>query len=135
MCSEGGLNRRKKTPEELAAEAEEANLDDFTSKLTVQFKHDPSLSGSQSTIKILTQQWKEFVSLAVPLRIPAPISLAVWVPLIVLFPFASVPMRVCFPLSISVSLIGPLTFSIPLKVWFPLTIPVSFHCHIQRFTL
>ena len=40
VCSEGGLNRRKKTPEELAAEAEEANLDDFTSKLTIQLKHD-----------------------------------------------------------------------------------------------
>lgn len=32
ICSEGGLNRRKKTPEELQAEAEEDNLDDFTSE-------------------------------------------------------------------------------------------------------
>ncbi|CAG2169060.1 unnamed protein product, partial [Oppiella nova] len=30
VCSEGGLNRRKKTPEEMAAEAEEADLDEFT---------------------------------------------------------------------------------------------------------
>ncbi|CAG2100332.1 unnamed protein product [Medioppia subpectinata] len=30
VCSEGGLNRRKKTPEEMTAEAEEADLDEFT---------------------------------------------------------------------------------------------------------
>lgn len=36
VCSEGGLNRRKKTPEEMAAEAEEENLDEFTSELLQQ---------------------------------------------------------------------------------------------------
>ncbi|XP_054160084.1 complexin-like [Oppia nitens] len=30
VCSESGLNRRKKTPEEMTAEAEEADLDDFS---------------------------------------------------------------------------------------------------------
>jgi len=30
VCSEGGLNRKKKTPEEIVAEAEEAELDEFT---------------------------------------------------------------------------------------------------------
>ena len=34
------LMRKKKTPEELAAEAEQEDLDDFTSKL-FSFKHNP----------------------------------------------------------------------------------------------
>ncbi len=33
VCSEGGLNRKKKTPEEIVAEAEEAELDEFTSEI------------------------------------------------------------------------------------------------------
>ena len=32
--AESGINRRKKTPEEIAAEQAEANQDDLTSKLT-----------------------------------------------------------------------------------------------------
>ncbi|XP_013792518.1 complexin-like [Limulus polyphemus] len=38
--AEGGLNRRKKTPAELAAEQEAEELDDFTSKSTICFKED-----------------------------------------------------------------------------------------------
>lgn len=32
MSADGGINRRKKTPEELAAEAAAADQDEFTSK-------------------------------------------------------------------------------------------------------
>jgi complexin-1/2 len=38
VCSEGGLNRKKKTPEEMVAEAEEAELDEFT-KFKNSFEH------------------------------------------------------------------------------------------------
>lgn len=36
--ADSGLNRKKKTPEEIAAEQAEANQDDFTSKYSIQYK-------------------------------------------------------------------------------------------------
>lgn len=36
--ADSGLNRKKKTPEEIAAEQAEANQDDFTSKCSIKYK-------------------------------------------------------------------------------------------------